>query len=470
MLALSRQHFSVRFSDAEKEVGAIAVKAGQVIGAEDFRTRAEGADALKALIGNPGTSFSVVMLPPDSPGAKNAAVIGRLAELLPEEESGRPDVAQAQMAEPDSAGSRETRSDQDILDLAEPQAPDIDGTSVEIADVPHNGTERDPPPPAPPGDRPSGVDEVILHGNVSDASFEEILEVLQLSEQPLVVVFIRDGSRIGTLTLMSERVLAASAGSLQGMEAFERLYADHGETFEVRRATTGDPGAALGSVTELLAEVQQPSSPWTGAPPNAPQGARSMFMRGRLSDFPMGLLIGSLDLSRQPMELEFRRDEKILHRVRLKSGRIAAAESASGDGVEAALAAIREDPGDEFLVFRCSEPADGAPVASLAALLPETGGAADPIAGLQPAPDSPNRTAAPAATEEASEVLSQTAAVVANLLVDLEDTQKGAIQEIHTALAALGPRRGDRLLLRSILAVQLGCLAVTAGLLVLTVI
>ena len=493
VLGLSRQLFAVRFSDTNREVGTIAVKAGRVIGAWDFRTRTEGADALKALIDDPGAAFAVVMLPPNTPETPTGAAICTLAELLPETDGGSRNGAPAPMAEHAQAGSGDPSSQGEALGAAAPQSPP--------AALPDAGTGSDPPRPPPRAGRPAGGNDVILHGTVDDASFEEILEVLQLSELSLAVSFIRAGAEIGTLTLRSEQVLAAAAGSLQGVDAFKQLYADHGETYEVRRAGAVDESNALGGVTGLLAAMRPPPLAASAAVQSAPQGGHALFMRGRLSDFPLELLIGSLDLTRQPIELVLRRDDRILHRVRIKSGHIAAAGSASGESGGAALAAIREDPGDEFLVYRCAGPVDGSPVATLQALLPETGPAPDSI-GQRPALPAGPTAAPPAAGEagverggpsatpgkvagspappeptpgeaaqtemvEAPQEMSQAAVAIARLLVDLEDTHNGVIQEIRAALATIDPGRRERILLWSILGVQLGCLAVTLGVLAL---
>ena len=451
VLTLSRQTFGMHFSDADREVGAITVKAGQVIGAEDFRSRTEGADALQALVGDPGTGFTVTMLPRNSPELRAGAVIGRLGELIPQTDGEDPNEARAPPAETARAAPDDAGWDEPVIGGAEPELPALADTDGETGDV--------QPDSAPPGEPSVAAEEVILHGDISDASFEEMLEVLQLSEQSLVVSFMRGGAEIGTLTVMSERVLAATAGALRGIEAFRRLYADHGETFEVRRAAGESPSEALGSVAELLADGQQRLA--FVDPTSVPQGRRSLFMRGKLSDFPLDLIIASLDLSRQPMELVLRRDEEILHSVQLKAGRIAAVDGASGEGVDEALAAIRTDPGADFLVYRCSATIDGPPVAPLTALISE---------GDSPAaPELPGRDATAAEMADARERLSQTANAVARLLVDLEDAHDGAIREIRDTLAELAPRRREDTLLWTLLALQTVCLTVTLGLLALTI-
>ena len=103
------------------------------------------------------------------------------------------------------------------------------------------------------------------------------------------------------------------------------------------------------------------------------------------------------------------------------------------------MAAIRNDPGDEFIVYRCPELAGGPPVASLQALVSET----DPI--QIPAP------------------VAQRPAVPAGLPAGLET----AIEEIRAALATLRPRRNGRALLWVILVMQFICLVATGGLLAL---
>ena len=438
VLALSRQLVAMRFSDEDKDVGAIAVKAGQVIGAEDFRTQTRGADALKALIYDPGTAFAVVMLPRSAPELDTAPVIGKLAALLPEVASQREAAEETPKAAPTPEAANDLDSLEEAFDSEQGQSSAPTVTSGEAPRAPGAG-ETDQPGPAQPDASPPPAGDVVLRGNVSDASFDEILEVLQLGDQSLVISFMRGDSRVGTLNLLSEQVLAATYGSLRGIEAFRELSADHGETFEVRRATAVDATESLGSVTELLTGAQpapQPAPhPVPDSPPDVSQNERPVFMQGLLSDFPLDLLIGSLDLSRQPIELVLRRGETTLHRVQIKAGRITAVLSTAGQGADAALAAIRNDPGDEFVVYRCPELAGGPPVATLQALVSETG----PVRIPAPAAQSP---AAPAGLET-------------------------AIEEIRAALATLAPRRSGRALLWVVLALQILCLIATGGLLAL---
>ena len=460
VLALSRQFVRLRFSDEEKEVGAIAVKAGQVIGAEDFRTQARGADALKGLITDPGTAFAVVKLPGSALETQATAVIGRLAELLPKTGRGpgtvEGSVEEAPIAEPIPVEAYDSVSIEDILDAAETQVAAPIGEPGGRRPEPGGGPESAPIQPSSPSAPSSHAGEVILRGDVSDVSFDEILGVLQLNQQHLLISFIRGGSQIGTLNLMSEQVLAAGAGSLRGIEAFRLLYADHGETFEVRRLAAPDPTETLGAVSELLADARQAHLPSPTSLSSTAEGERSLFMEGRLSDFSLELLLSSLDLCRQPIELVLRRKENILHRVLIKSGRITAAASASGEGADAALAAIREDPGVEFLVYRYQGLVDGSPVAPLRALVSETdevprpaeaeGGrlssiearleqmAAD-MAALRVALSIPKQDAAQAEPAKAS---SPFAAAEAELRLGQEHTRaRGAMRELRTVLADL---------------------------------
>ena len=547
VLALSRQYYDLRFSDDDGEVGTIAIKAGQVVGAEDFRDRSVGADALDALIDDPGTVFAVAILPRDAPERSAETPIGALAELVPEATDADRDAEPAPPAEADGGISAGAATDADpdgyaealapepadapIVELAEPvpetaaadraaepappaeaeadgsaraatdahpaangaaQAPgpaeapigrlaqpvreiadadrDADpagypeAPAPEPAEAPGAAAGSEPPPAAgAPDSGLSGADEVILHGNVSDASFAEILEVLQLSDQPATVVFIAGGARLGTLTLKSGQVLDATAGSLRGLEAFERLYADHGETFEVRRAAPGIPTEGLGAVSRLLADMQQAPDNASSTTMAGPEDRRSLFMRGRLSDFPLELLVGSLHLSRQWIQLEFRREDALLHRVHLKAGKIVGAESAAADGAAGALAAIRGDPGDEFFVYRCKAPLDGPAVASLADLFPPADRPGDPLpepaAPAPPAPPDgePVRVAAVSAADSSAEILAA-----------MEDIRARASAEIQAALAASGRGPRDRVLLWWVLGLQAASLAVATGALVLS--
>ena len=398
MLTLSRQLVRVRFSDQDRVVGAIVVKAGQVIGAVDYRTQTNGADALAALMRNPGATFEVFRQAGtlrETPG-----VVGRLAELVVGLQGGSgqaPEPARGATRSGADEGGEKSRVGRSSVDRR-PAAPFVEGPAdpgrpEDMFSAAFTARDRiEAPPPAEPdnaaeperweADReqeadgpeagiggipepvhepmaPEGQDEVpdlvdpavILRGNVRDIGFEEILEVLGLNPQRLLVSFLRGSEEVGTLELVSQEVLEASAGGLNGRGAFEQLYADPGERFEVWSAGDATVSASLGTVDQLLAAARAAN----GASPiqqAMPHSERALFMEGRLTDFPLELLIASLNLSRQPIELELSRDEEVLHRVLLKAGHILSAMSASGGDGAATLAAIREDPGSEFLVYR----------------------------------------------------------------------------------------------------------------------
>ena len=495
VLALSRQLVGVRFSDEDKEVGAIAVKAGQVIEAEDLRTRTKGADALKGLVGDPGTAFAIVKLPLDTQETQATGVIGKLADLLPEADRGRRGVEKAPSAEPAPLGRFDSPSLGDI-DASGTQAPALIGKPGESHPELDDGPESDSPQSSSPSAQSSHVDAVIMSGDISDVSFGELLEVLQLSQQHLLISFIRGGSPIGTLNLMSGRVLAAATGSLHGMEAFKQLYADHGEKFEVRRSGARDVTQALGGIPELLADMRQTPLPSPTTPRSRPQKARLLFMRGRLSDFPLVFLASSLALCRQPLELVLRREEKILHQVLVKSGHIIAAASVFGEGADAALAAIREDPGVEFLIYRRKGQVVGLPVASLTALVSETDAVPGLVEERLAPPVSPAGAPVASARREAEAgggSLSGIEARIEQIATDMtalqaalghpkrdpaqielaqallrlsrEHARESATQEMRTVLATLRPSRRERALLWSVLALQAGTLAVAVGLL-----
>ncbi len=409
VLALSRQLVGVRLSDAEREVGAITVKAGHVLGAEDFRTPASGTTALKTLIREPGTAFSVTRLPVDQAQMRDAIVIGTLSELFPKTDNGhvRRTVASAPARvrpEADSAtdhrhkasgvpastsrsgGEPAAGGDGDAANSS-PSGRDprktVDDSALAAA---ANGYESRSPgavtAPAPEtasagvdaGDAQGvppaakATDEVILRGTLEAFHLEELLEVLQLIPAPLRILFMRDGDVVGTLELMSQQVVTTAAGPLHGKEAFAKLYADPGETFEVRKTEEMGRAGALGSLSELLVEARE-ARPAPSGKQAAPKSERSLLMEGRLADFSFELLIASLDRSRQPIELELRSDGEPVHRVQLRSGHILSAESVGiGDG-DRALAAIRENPGTAFAVYRRRELQDGAAIAPLKVLL-----------------------------------------------------------------------------------------------------
>ena len=345
------------------------------------------------------------------------------------------------------------------------------------------------------GTRPpeaEAADEVTLRGTLEGIRFEELLEVLQLNPGPMHILFGRDGNAVGTLDLMSGQVGKTTAGSLHGRAAFARLWADPGETFEVQGAEGVEPADVLGSLSELLVEARE-SGTAPSVEQGAPQSERSLFMEGRLADFSFELLIASLHLSRQPIELELHDDGDLLHRVQLKSGRIVSAESAGAGGGNRALAAIRENPGTGFSVYRRRELDDETTIAPLKALISEaepapvpdrrTAGTADQPADIPAAPvraEADNgrlsgiegrldavatgitelRQALQAekqASGEAPQVpqaMSEFVSATANFVAVLEKSHKDALQQVTDTL-----RTRHRGLLRAVIALQILCLA-----------
>ena len=351
-------------------MGSILVKAGQVVSAEDFRIPCRGAAAFDGLMSNPGTAFSVVRVP--RAALETQVVIGKLGDLLASAVGGRSRAPTAATESRAPSASAEFFFSNDTFDPPESlsEAP-ISAPSGEHDSVPGAESGIDSSRSSSDGVASPRIGEVIMLGNVGDASFDEILEVLQLSDQQLLISFSRGDSEVGALRLMSGQVLAATgAGPALGMAAFRKLHADHGDVFEVRRLTGPGVTKGLGDVTELLADMRQVNPPVT--PGSKPPGRRTLFLRGELSGFPLEVLIGSLDLSRQSIELELRRGDQVLHRVMVRAGRITSVASVRGEGADAALAAIREDPGTQFLVYRNTDSGVGQSVASLEALVSDT--------------------------------------------------------------------------------------------------
>ena len=456
VLSLSRRPIGLRLSDEDQEVGVIAIKAGQVLEAEDFRSRTSGADALKVLASDPGTAFVLVELPRTSE-MHTATVIGKLGELVADS-----------------------------------------GTAY--------GNESPGSSPLP-ASAPTQLGEVIMSGETSDLGFDEILNVLPLSQLNVLISFTRNGAQVGALNLMSGQVLGAAAGPLRGMEAFSQLYADHGDRFEVRRVAVADTTESLGGVAKLLAEVREASSMSAAAHRKEMRSERALFMQGRFSDFPLEVLVDSLALCRQTIEVEFRRDDKILHRMLVKSGRIIAAATVSAKGAVAALAAIREDPGSRFLVFRRGGVNVGQIVATLQGLIsdPETtpGSSRDSSGRIRLGPTGDPATAPRRETGAAAADFSRIEAQIRQVSADvaalraavnalrkdpdrarlahlpariamvetklrrgLERSRASVVKELRDGFSAAKPGRRERLLLTCIVVAQLCTLAAVAGLVV----
>jgi len=469
VLALCRQLVGIRLSDAEREVGAITVKAGHVLGAEDFRTPASGTAALKTLICDPGTEFSVTRLPVDQAEIRDPVVLGTLSELFPKTGNGRGrgTVASAPArvhpetdfatdrqrkasgvqvpagrsgGEPAAGGdgdaaksSASGRDAQKTVDdstpsaLASGQESRAPGavTAPALGTAPARVSAGDARKLAPPA---KTTGEVILRGTSDAGRLEELLEVLQLNPDPLRILFMRDGNVVGTLDLMAQQVVKTAAGPLHGREAFAKLYADPGETFEVRSAAQMGQTDALGSLSELLAEARGARTA-PSVKQAVPTSERSLFMEGRLADFSFELLIAALHRFRHPIELELRSAGELLHRVQLSAGRIVSAESVGvGDG-DRALAAIRGNPGTAFVVYRRRERQNGTAIAPLKVPLSEAGAVPAPGQRVARAVDRPAAAPAEAVRGETETEDGHFSGIEGRL-----DSLAGSIAELRQAL------------------------------------
>ena len=193
----------------------------------------------------------------------------------------------------------------------------------------------------------------------------------------------------------------------------------------------------------------------------------------------------------------------------VRAGRITSVASVRGEGTDAALAAIREDPGTQFLVYRNTDSGVGQSVASLEALVSDTDAIPGSAGEYSAAPAGPvavqsgsGRREVDAGRADLSGIearLEQMNADIAALRVALrnqerdsaqpdlaramsriataeerlrlaleavEDTRTDAVQQLRAELAAAAPGRRERFVLKCIPALQLVTLAVAVGALI----
>ena len=438
VLALSRRLLALRLSDPTRAVGTLVIKSGHVLGAEDFRSQARGSDALKALVNSPGTAFQVDELSQERSDPPFS--IGLLADFLPAPSGGHGVSRMNPGGDQGLREHRETTSSEDDFSIVPPRA----SAGASLAKSLH-GTDAlmDEPRPvsspgsggvsehaSSPGERPPSDESVIMVGEFDNISFEEIMQVLQLNDQAVRISFIRDDEEIGSVDLVSEQVLEAHARTQSGIGAFRQLYHEPGERFEVRHVRQQGSETAIGYVSDLLAGMW-PDASRSSQTPIEDFGAGELLMRGSLSEFPLVTLASALMLCRQPVELMLCRETQVLHRLLLQAGRITLVDSTLGEGVDDGLAAIRRDPGNQFMILRAERTTLGAPVASLEALLLENDAALQlaSIGGVESPASSPALRTGPANATDDSGIDEQLQRLSANL---------GAIQ------AALQASVGDR--------------------------
>lgn len=202
----------------------------------------------------------------------------------------------------------------------------------------------------------SSVRELVRSGPTASASFGGLLVDVARTRQPVRIVFRHSGTPRGELALHQGRVLwARTASGAQGIDGFARLvgvYARPGTTYEIYRSPERTT-EALGTVVDLLAEVQEPAA---GAEPLDDPTPRRLF-GASFEQVALDDLMAMLSVSRRRLGVVLHRGRRPVGGWVVKSGRVLDA-AVLGQAMPPAQAfeVLKQDPGTHFVVVEYGGP------------------------------------------------------------------------------------------------------------------
>ncbi len=190
----------------------------------------------------------------------------------------------------------------------------------------------------------SSSHQSLLEGSFDTYSLVEVLTVLGVSRQHLVVTLFREAGPV-VLSLKAGKLLSCRdlASREDGLEVFRSVRQDPGHLFIAQVSRGAWTKASLGNLLELLAEPVEEPEP----------ERQDELLSGDFSDFSMSDVFSALSISRQVVELVFRRDERPVGAVLLRTGRVLSAELVDSEvrGLDAFVQLYRNPP-EAFSAYR----------------------------------------------------------------------------------------------------------------------
>ena len=190
----------------------------------------------------------------------------------------------------------------------------------------------------------SSSHQSLLEGSFDSYSLVEVLTVLGVSRQHLVVTLFREAGPV-VLSLKAGKLLSCRdlASREEGLEVFRSVRQDPGHLFIAQVSRGAWTKASLGNVFELLAEPVEEPEP----------ERQDELLSGDFSDFSVSDVFSALSISRQVVELVFRRDGRPVGAVLLRTGRVLSAEIVDSEvrGLDAFVQLYRNPP-EAFSAYR----------------------------------------------------------------------------------------------------------------------
>jgi hypothetical protein len=230
----------------------------------------------------------------------------------------------------------------------------------------------------------------VLDGRLSDFDVPTLMDALSLGRTVMVLeVLAQAGGVLGCVSSKGGRVLAASAGSLTGEAALEKLMQEAKDArFRVYSDASAVPtNQPIGTVADFAPaqKVRPPVSTRTHSPIPESGIRRVPVMAGKLGEFHVATLMQVVSSGRQHTGLEVVNERsEVLGTIYLKAGKVVSARAGTVDGVAAVCEILRLPQKLDFAIFRVPGEVVGEPLGSVTDILllaagPESVSSADGI-------------------------------------------------------------------------------------------
>jgi hypothetical protein len=239
---------------------------------------------------------------------------------------------------------RETLDLSDLHALAAvDKLPEIDAGRSRLAQA-----STPPPPPSVPLVRPAPRETSapfamrpgtsarvrMMEGGLDEFDLATLLQVMGMGRNCVEIEILRrGGGAVGKVWVKSGKLVAASAGPMEGIAAIsELLTARDGFQFAAFRVDADlDQAAALANISELILSTE-PRDMHSVHAESVP------IMEGSLADFDVATLLQTVAGGRQHCVLELRDDRDLVGMIRVKAAMVLSASAGSAHG----LAALRQ--------------------------------------------------------------------------------------------------------------------------------
>jgi chromosome partitioning protein len=188
----------------------------------------------------------------------------------------------------------------------------------------------------------------VMEGEFGEFDLASVMQVVSIGRQYTgIELFDEAGNVVGTLFLKSGKILAASSGSISGLDAVTSMIrGGRSKRFSVYRAEPfNDVASPVGSVGEILLKLMESEPP--------PAAQRTPVMQGDLVEFDLLSVLQVISIGRQFTAVELSDTQgRRLGTIELKSGKVLSATSDHLTGMDAIRRLARCPRETRFIVYR----------------------------------------------------------------------------------------------------------------------